>query len=255
MTLLVFPALDEVEHVPRLAAFASAVTAAGIVDRVVLLDGGSSDGTVQACAAYGLESLRATDLPDPRPAELPGVKGKGGAVRRLLAAVQVDRLVLIDADVTGLTPDAVAALLAPLDDPSIVLVKGVCTRIDEAGVHHPEGRVSALVARPALDLMRSELAGLKDPLSGQVAFRPSAIDAAALPDGYGLEIGMLLAVAHRTGVASIREVDLGPITHRHKDVESLAPVARDVLAVLLARSRRPDGVAPSCQPPVPEARR
>lgn len=186
--------------------------------------------------------------------------GKGGAVARLVdhlrgGTVASDRgpdasaahadpgvLVLLDGDVVGLGPASVAALVAPLaHDPAVALVKGVCRRIvdgaDGTGVLR-SGRVSELVARPALGLVAPALGHLTDPLSGQVAVRLDALDGVAPADGYGLELAMLLGVAERHGADAIVEVELEPIRHRHKDVDELVPVARDVMAVVVGAARR-----------------
>lgn len=206
--------------------------------------------------------MAVADLPPGGPAP-----GKGGAVARLVdhlrgGAAASDRgpdaaaapgdpavLVLVDGDVVGLGPASVAALVAPLaHDPAVALVKGVCRRIDDGAdgtsVLRP-GRVSELVARPALELVAPTLGRLTDPLSGQVAVRLDALDGVALADGYGLELAMLLGVAERHGAAAVVEVELEPIRHRHKDVDELVPVARDVMAVVVGAARRTTAPQPS----------
>ncbi|GGI08871.1 glycosyltransferase [Egicoccus halophilus] len=227
MTLLAFPALDEAPHVARLAAFAADAVAAGVVDRALLLDGGSRDGTPQLAARHGLEVVDARALTGGR-----ALRGKGDAVAALLRTTDHDRLVLLDADVEGLATASVTRLLAALTRP-VALVKGVCRRLDPATGTVRSGRVSELVARPALELLGSRLAGLRDPLSGQVAVHVPSVRDLDLHPGYGLELSMLLALEQRHGAGAVAEVDLEPIAHRHKDVDELAVVAREVLAVAL----------------------
>jgi glucosyl-3-phosphoglycerate synthase len=230
--LLAFPARDEVEHVERLAGFAAELVGAGVVDRAVLLDGGSDDGTAQRAAACGLTVVSAPSLAGDRP-----VHGKGEAVGRLLRTTDADRVVLLDADVQGLTADSVRRLLGALTD-HVALVKGVCRRLDPATGTVRSGRVSELVARPALELLGSALHDLRDPLSGQVAVRTAAVRDLVLHPGYGLELSMLLGVERRHGADAVVEVDLEPIAHRHKDVDELALVAREVLEVALGAAGR-----------------
>ncbi|MEX2503983.1 MAG: hypothetical protein WD378_03985 [Egicoccus sp.] len=230
MTLLVFPALDEAAHVPRLARFADEVVAAGLADRAVLLDGGSTDGTVATAAAHGLRVVAAADLAG-RP-----VRGKGDSVAALLRTTDAERVVLLDADVEGLTTRSVERLLGALTG-EVALVKGVCRRLDPATGTVRSGRVSELVARPALELLGSRLAGLRDPLSGQVAVRTAAVRDLDLHRGYGLELSMLLGLEAAYGPGAVAEVELEPIAHRHKDVDELAGVAREVMDVALAAAR------------------
>lgn len=229
-TLLAFPALDEAAHVRRLAAFAATVLAEGVVDRVVLLDGGSADGTVALAREHGLAVLVAADLAG-RP-----VRGKGDSVAALLRTTDADRVVLLDADVDGLTVGSVERLLGALVG-EVALVKGVCRRLDPATGTVRSGRVSELVARPALELLGSRLADLRDPLSGQVAVRTAAVRHLDLHPGYGLELSMLLGLESTSGPGAVTEVDLEPIAHRHKDVDELAVVAREVMDVALAAAR------------------
>ncbi|MFA9444350.1 hypothetical protein [Egicoccus sp. AB-alg6-2] len=241
MRLLAFPALDEAEHVPRLAAFTAQLLDLGVVDRAVLLDGGSGDGTAERAAEHDLDVVSAPALAG-RP-----VTGKGDAVGKLLRTTEAEQIVLLDADVEGLGVASVRRLLDALQD-GVALVKGVCRRLDPATGTVRSGRVSELVARPALELLGSGLAGLRDPLSGQVAVRTDAVRELVLHPGYGLELSMLLGLEARHGASSVVEVDLDPIAHRHKDVDELAVVARDVLAVALHAAgggRAPWPTAPS----------
>lgn len=226
MTLLAFPARDEAAHVPRLATFAGSVVAAGIVERAVLLDGGSSDATTDLARANGLEVVAAPELAG-RP-----MGGKGDSVTQLLRTTDAERVVLLDADVQGLTTISVQRLLDALDG-EVALVKGVCRRLDPATGTVRSGRVSELVARPALALLGSGLARLRDPLSGQVAVRVDAVRRLSLHPGYGLELSMLLGLEAVHGPAAVAEVELEPIAHRHKDVDELALVAREVMEVVL----------------------
>lgn len=231
MRLLAFPAFDEAAHVPRLAAFAAEVAAAGVVDHAVLLDGGSSDPTPSLAADHGLEVISAPALAG-RP-----MRGKGDSVTQLLRTTEAARVVLLDADVEGLGIVSVERLLTALQG-EVALVKGICRRLDPATGTVRSGRVSELVARPALELLGSALAGLRDPLSGQVALRTDRLRPLPLHPGYGLELSMLLELEAAHGPGAVAEVELEPIAHRHKDVDELAVVAREVMAVALQAARR-----------------
>ena len=246
--MLAVPARDEAATIGVVGGLALAARDAGVVDRVVVLDGGSVDATVAIAHAHGLETLDVAALTPTGP-----VRGKGDSVWRFLGTLDDAEdtiLVLIDGDVVGLSVDSIAALTRPLlDDARVMLVKGTCPRItDGAGARRwRSGRVSELVARPALAALVPALADLADPLSGQVAVRVAAARGVELATGYGLELAMLLGIVDAHGADAIAEVDLEPIRHRAKDVDELVPVARDVLGVVLARLGTPsaDTDAPS----------
>ena len=250
--MLALPVRDEVANLTNVAALAAACLADGLVDRVLVLDGGSTDGSPARARELGLEVVDAASL-----APMGPVRGKGDGVWRLLGALDpgdADALVLIDGDVVGLSASSVAALLGALGArPGVVLAKGVCRRVVDGAAAGPgwrSGRVSELVARPLLAALAPGLERLADPLSGQVALDLGAVRRLPLASGYGLELAMLLAVHDRHGPSAIVEVELEAIRHRQKDVDELAPVARDVLTVALARLGvvHPDPEAPVALP-------
>ncbi|MCU1494789.1 MAG: hypothetical protein JWO62_2553, partial [Acidimicrobiaceae bacterium] len=165
----------------------------------------------------------------------PVALGKGDAMRAGLAATTGDLVVFLDADVTNFRPHFVSGLLGPLlTRPETVLVKG-CYARSLHGSPTGGGRVTELVARPALSLLFPELAGVAQPLAGETAVRRAVLDDLQLTAGYGVEMALLLDVAERYGAAALAQVDLGTRSHRNRTLADLAPQAREVLAAALAR--------------------
>ncbi len=87
----------------RIAAVLDAVLGHPLIDRVLVIDDGSSDGTADVARAAGAEVLR-----------LSPNRGKTRALAAGIAAVQAEHLVLIDADLIGLRPADLTALIAPV---------------------------------------------------------------------------------------------------------------------------------------------
>ncbi|MFM2438452.1 MAG: hypothetical protein RLZ55_1271, partial [Actinomycetota bacterium] len=179
---VVLPALNEAATVgPIVAAIRTALQAGhrgslGIVDELVVVDSGSTDGTAAIATAAGARVVRREEvLP-----ELPPVPGKGEAMWRGLAATHSDVVVFIDADLQSFTPDYVTALIGPLaTDPALSLVKAVYERPLVAGeqvVPAGGGRVTELVARPLLNRFWPELAAVVQPLAGEYAGRRSLLE-------------------------------------------------------------------------------
>lgn len=108
--VVVIPAYEErntVANVVRVAAEAA-------IGPVVVVDDGSRDGTADAARAAGAEVLR-----------LETNVGKGGAVAAAANARAEDVVVLLDADLTGLTADHVRALATPVRTGAVDMTRGV----------------------------------------------------------------------------------------------------------------------------------
>jgi glucosyl-3-phosphoglycerate synthase len=197
----------------------------GLVDELVVVDDGSTDGTADAARAAGADVITTAR------------EGKGQALRRAVEATDAELVVFLDADVANFTYRYVTMLLEPLlGDDSIVMVKPAYDRpLHERA--HEGGRVTKLVARPLLEMFWPQLAHISQPLAGECAIRRRVLDHVVLEDGYAIEIGLLLDVCHRYGARSIVEVDLGERIHRNRPLHELAPQARTVMAAALKRSR------------------
>ncbi len=104
------PAFDEAPTVGRVVRCA---LASG-VGPVWVIDDGSSDATAATARAAGARVLA-----------LPSNVGKGGAVAAGARAVAADVLVLLDADLTGLSPAHVRALAAPVVAGRADMTRGV----------------------------------------------------------------------------------------------------------------------------------
>lgn len=96
---VLIPAFDEAERVGAVVRVALDAD----VGPVLVIDDGSRDGTADRARAAGAEVLR-----------LPRNQGKGAAVAAGVSARGEPVLVLLDADLTGLRPDHVRALAAPV---------------------------------------------------------------------------------------------------------------------------------------------
>lgn len=87
----------------RIGAVLDVLVSHPALDSVLVIDDGSTDATAQVAAARGATVLRTG-----------GNAGKTRALVAGLGAVTGGHLVMIDADLVGLTPDALSALVAPV---------------------------------------------------------------------------------------------------------------------------------------------
>ena len=161
--------------------------------------------------------------------------GKGNVLWASVAASVSDVIVWIDADLRSFTPDYVIGLLGPLlTDPEVTLVKGFYERPSVGGVGG--GRTTELMARPVLATFFPELSVIEQPLGGEYASRRSILEQLPFPQGYGVETGLLIDIAHRWGVDRIAQVDLGIREHRHQPLSALSSQAMEVLHAALLRA-------------------
>lgn len=231
---VVLPARDEAPTVQGVV-LACLQLAGSLVDEVVVLDGGSADGTPQLAADAGARVHHDSSvLP-----EFGRALGKGDALWRALAVTSGDLIAYVDTDIRNPHPRFVYGLLAPLlIEPEVELVKACYQRpLETDGRLRPTGggRVTELFARPLLNLCWPELAGLVQPLSGEYAGRRSLLEAIPFFTGYGVELGMLIDTLAASGPGAIAQVDLQERIHRNQDLPALSRMAFGIGQVALRR--------------------
>jgi glucosyl-3-phosphoglycerate synthase len=203
-----------------------------VVDELVVIDDGSTDGTSLEAASAGARVESATSILPEYGTE----HGKGQAMWRAVHVTSGDVMVFCDADVTGFEPGFVLGLLGPLltwDD--VTFVKG-CYERPLHGRPGEGGRVTELMARPVISVFFPHLAGIAQPLAGECAARRDVLEAVPFVGGYGVDLGLLIDVADRFGPDGIVECDLGERVHRNRPLAELGVQALAILQLALARS-------------------
>ncbi|HEY5335834.1 MAG TPA: glucosyl-3-phosphoglycerate synthase [Mycobacteriales bacterium] len=233
---VVIPALDEEPTVGAVVASVRPLVEAGLVDELLVVDGGSRDGTVQVARSAGARVVSVAELL-PAHGSRPG---KGESMWKALEATDGDLVVYLDADVLDSSPGWVAGLLWPLlAEPDVSFVKACYDRpLAGGGVVAPTGggRVTELSARPLLDLLHPALAGFVQPLAGECAATRSLLESLPFSGGYAVEIGLLLDAYDAVGLEGMAQVDLGSRRHRNRDTADLGRMSATVVAEVLART-------------------
>ncbi len=219
----------------------------GVLDQVLVVDAGSSDGTAQIADRAGAQVVLEDDL---LPAFGP-VRGKGDAMWRSLVAVEHDVVCFMDGDSGGFGEHFPCGTLGPLlCESGVDFVKAHFRRPFSTGEgsERPEdgGRVTELTARPLLRRFWPVLAGVRQPLAGETAASAKLLRRIPFSIGYAVEIAMLLDVAGLVRLERIAQVDLDLRLNDHQSLQALSRMSDEVLAaaaVRLGRDGRLTGVA------------
>jgi glucosyl-3-phosphoglycerate synthase len=239
------PARECAQTVGEIVAALVELREAGVVDEVAVVDAASADGTASVAERAGASVLQEAELMP----SLGPVLGKGDAMWRALPALEGELVCFVDADTEGFSAHFVTGLLGPLVcEPGVSFVKAFYRRpLHEGGVSDGDGggRVNRLTARPALALFYPELAGVRQPLAGEVAARRELLERLPFATGYGVEIAMLIDVWRELGLEGMAQVDLDEHRNRHQPLSALAPMAQTVLATVVARLEREGRLVPA----------
>jgi glucosyl-3-phosphoglycerate synthase len=230
------PVLNEAATLPSIceALRSTLVERAALVDEIVVIDSGSSDGSADLARAAAADVY----LADRILPEVGSRSGKGEALWKSLAVLKSDIVVWLDSDISNFDPTFVTKLVAPLlVDESIVYTKGFYRRPITEGGSAPSvgGRVTELAIRPMLNLLWPQLAGFVQPLAGEYAGRRDVLVQLPFFTGYAVEVGLLLDIVERFGLDSIAQVDLGVRLHRQRDTLALGRTAHEIMHALLVR--------------------
>ena len=209
----------------RVGDTVAAIRAIPEVDEIVVVDGGSNDGTAAEARAAGARVLIAPK----------GVAGKGGALEGALDRIAAaDVYLFLDADLGATAKEAEALLQPVLVGELDLAIAALPRQVGHGGLR--------LVKRAARGLVRL-LSGFspEEPLSGQRAIRAEALgEVRPLAPRFGVEAAMTVD-AVRAGLR-VREVPV-PMAHRAtgRDVRGFlhrARQGRDLLIALIPRAVR-----------------
>jgi glucosyl-3-phosphoglycerate synthase len=233
------PARNEEDTIGPIVTDLVGLREAGAIDEVLVIDGGSSDRTAVIAADAGADVREESTL-------LPAqgeVLGKGDAMWRALSVVENDVVVFLDADSEGFGPHFASGLAGPLvcGDTGIEYVKGFYRRPLKLGdVSLPEGggRVTELTARPLLNLFYPELAGFRQPLSGEMAGTRELFQRLPFATGYAVEIALLIDAWREGGLEGLAQVDIEMRQNRHQPLGDLTLMAYAVLHAVTTRLER-----------------
>lgn len=210
-----------------------------LVDELIVVDSGSSDGTMDVAREAGAAVHSAASI-------VPHVRvergGKGEALWRSLGIATGDVVVWLDSDTKNFDTGFVLSLVAPLlREPELRMSKAFYDRPlqDATGTLTTGGaRVTELLVRPLAHVLFPELLGFIQPLSGEYAARRDLLRSLPFFTGYGVDIGLLIDVAQEVGLDRVVQVDLGSRVHRNQDILPLGRMAFQVAQTMTTRAEQ-----------------
>lgn len=231
------PARDKEQTIGPIVEALLPLRECGLIDQLVVIDD-SSDGTAEIARRLGAEVHdHLTLMP-----ELGPLRGKGDAMWRALSVLRGELICFLDADSEHFGPHFAYGLLGPLitrDD--VAFVKGFYRRpFKVGGTTFPDGggRVTELTARPMLNLFYPDLAGIEQPLAGEVAARRSLLERLPFVTGYGVDVALLIDAYRTIGLSGLAQVDLDVRQNAHQPLRELGPMALSVLHAVASRLER-----------------
>jgi glucosyl-3-phosphoglycerate synthase len=234
---LCLPARNEARTIGGILEQLMPLIGEGVVDQVLVVDN-STDGTAEIARGLGAE----VHVQEQLMPELGPVRGKGDAMWRALPVLSGELICFLDADSEHVGPHFVCGLLGPLVcKQEISFVKGSYRRPFRVGHKvFPDGggRVTELTARPLLNLFYPDLAGIEQPLAGEVAARRHLLERLPFVTGYGVDIALVLDAYRLVGLEGIAQVDLDVRQNAHQPLRDLGPMAYEVLHAVASRLER-----------------
>lgn len=232
------PARECAETVGQIVGVLGGLRETGVLDEIVVVDAASSDGTARIAREVGARVVQESQLLP----ELGPALGKGDAMWRALSTLSGELVVFLDADSRDFTAHFATGLIGALVcEPEVQFVKAFYRRpFQHDGISLPEegGRVNHLMARPTLELFYPELAGVRQPLAGEVGARRELLERIPFVSGYGVEIAMLIDVWRERGLDAIAQVDLEVHRNRHQPLAALSRMSYTVLATIARRMQQ-----------------
>lgn len=234
------PARDEARTIGPIVEQLIALRERGVVDQVLVVDQ-SSDGTAEIARGLGAEVHAAVELMP----EFGPVLGKGDKLWRALPLLRGEIVCFLDADSELFGAHFASGLVGPLLERSeLAFVKGYYRRPFRVGsttLPDGGGRVTELTARPLIRQFYPDLAGVEQPLAGELAARRELLERLPFTTGYGVDVALLLDAYAAVGLEGLAQVDLDVRQNAHHPLRDLGPMASAVLgtvAVRLAREGR-----------------
>ncbi len=232
---VVIPALNEESTIGPIVSCIvdQLVENTGLVDEIVVMDGNSDDDTAKIAGKAGAKVYNVEEL-----APRLEVAGKGCAMWKALTVIGGSIVVYVDADIRNFDERFIYGLVGPiLAKSETCFVKACYDRpyvLEDGTIVQGEGgRVTEILVRPLLTSFYPELSGFEQPLAGEYAIRRSLAERIPFVSGYGVELGLLIAINRLCGTGVFAQTSMGTRIHRNRNIQDLGRMSSGILTAAL----------------------
>jgi glucosyl-3-phosphoglycerate synthase len=199
-------------------------------------------GVINACkkSLKGIEKEIIVVVPDQKDAsaavcrKIKGVKviiennkTKGGGMEDGLREAKGEVVVYTDADIKNPSPEMIDKIASPVIGEGCDFVKGSYNNV---------GRVTEFVVRPLLSFAFPEVAGVVQPISGQIAGKKKAFERLRFNYDWGVDIGILIDMAMNG--SKIKDVELPRKEDVWKPHLTQGTFLEEIAETILERAKR-----------------
>ena len=200
----------------------------GLVDEIIVMDGGSTDRTQKEVEQCG---VRFVSCPNETPSRFPGGKGLALWYAQFVAVGSI--ICYVDADIENFDERFVVGLVGPLlEDRAIGFTKAFYTRPLSIGNTQDKeggGRVTELLIRPLLARFYPAASEFIQPLSGEYAFRTTFLSKLRFSTSYAVETVLILEYLKHFASTTIVQVDMDERVHQNQSLANLSKMSAAIL--------------------------